>query len=64
MDELRDYRFYCDNMTHPTPQAVSYIFEKFCEFALDPSEKEALKQAQKRYKAAAHIPMKNQKADA
>ena len=29
MDELRDYRFYKEDMIHPTEQAVSYIFEKF-----------------------------------
>lgn len=29
MDDLRDYRFYKEDMVHPTPQAVNYIFEKF-----------------------------------
>lgn len=29
MDDLRDYRFYAEDMIHPTPQAVNYIFEKF-----------------------------------
>ena len=29
MDELRDYRFYKEDMIHPTQQAVHYIFEKF-----------------------------------
>ncbi|MDY0279629.1 MAG: GSCFA domain-containing protein [Salinivirgaceae bacterium] len=29
MDDLRDYRFYSDNMLHPSPLAISYIFEKF-----------------------------------
>lgn len=29
LDELRDYRFYCEDMVHPTPQAVDYIFERF-----------------------------------
>lgn len=28
-DELRDYRFYREDMIHPTAQAVQYIFEKF-----------------------------------
>ena len=28
MDELRDYRFYAEDMTHPTPQAVNYICER------------------------------------
>ena len=29
MDELRDYRFYADDMIHPSDKAVEYIFEKF-----------------------------------
>ena len=29
MDDLRDYRFYKDDMIHPSAQAVNYIFEKF-----------------------------------
>ncbi|WP_294212641.1 GSCFA domain-containing protein [uncultured Chryseobacterium sp.] len=29
MDDLRDYRFYKDDMIHPSVQAVMYIFEKF-----------------------------------
>ncbi len=31
MDELRDYRFYADDMVHPTPLAVNYIWERFVE---------------------------------
>lgn len=29
MDELRDYRFYADDMVHPSPLAVEYIWERF-----------------------------------
>lgn len=29
MDELRDYRFYADDMIHPNSLAVNYIWEKF-----------------------------------
>ena len=29
MDDLRDYRFYKEDMIHPSEQAVNYIFEKF-----------------------------------
>lgn len=28
MDELRDYRFYADDMLHPSPQAVDYIWQR------------------------------------
>ena len=29
MDDLRDYRFYADDLCHPSSQAVDYIWEKF-----------------------------------
>lgn len=29
MDDLRDYRFYKDDLIHPSNQAVQYIWEKF-----------------------------------
>ena len=30
-DELRDYRFYTEDMLHPSPQAVTYIWERFSD---------------------------------
>ncbi len=42
LDELRDYRFYKEDMVHPTDQAVRYIWEKFVDFAINPSEKPAM----------------------
>jgi hypothetical protein len=29
MDDLRDYRFYSDDMLHPSSSAIEYIWEKF-----------------------------------
>jgi hypothetical protein len=31
MDELRDYRFYAEDMIHPSPLAINHIWERFCE---------------------------------
>lgn len=31
MDELRDYRFYAEDMLHPNQTAINYIWEKFKE---------------------------------
>ena len=31
MDELRDYRFYAEDMLHPSKAAIDYIWERFCE---------------------------------
>ncbi len=38
LDELRDYRYYAEDLAHPNQQAVDYIWEKFQETHLaDPS---------------------------
>jgi hypothetical protein len=37
MDELRDYRFYKEDLIHPTFQAEEYIWEKFKNSWIDPS---------------------------
>lgn len=33
IDELRDYRFYAEDLVHPSSQAIEYIWEKFERFA-------------------------------
>jgi hypothetical protein len=35
LDDLRDYRFYADDLLHPSTSAVDYIWEKFCKAYLD-----------------------------
>lgn len=37
MDELRDYRFYAEDMLHPNTLAINYIWEKFKQVFLAPS---------------------------
>jgi hypothetical protein len=34
MDELRDYRFYAEDMIHLSPVATDYIFDRFCKFMI------------------------------
>lgn len=31
LDELRDYRFYAEDMVHPSPVAVDYIWQRFVD---------------------------------
>jgi hypothetical protein len=31
MDELRDYRFYAEDMLHPNQVAIDYIWKRFKE---------------------------------
>lgn len=57
LDELRDYRFYKEDMTHPTEQAVRYIWEKFVQFAIASSELPAMKAAEELKKMRQHKPL-------
>ena len=54
MDELRDYRFYEDNLIHPSRQAVEYIYDCFREFAIDPSCVDAIARNRREARAARH----------
>ena len=47
MDELRDYRFYADDMMHPSAQAADYIFERFMDFVLADADRPLLAEAEK-----------------
>ena len=57
MDELRDYRFYKEDMVHPTEQAVRYIWERFIDFAIDPKEKPAMRAAAELKQMLQHRPL-------
>ena len=57
LDELRDYRFYKEDMVHPTEQAVRYIWERFVDFAIDPKEKPAMKAATELKQMLQHKPL-------
>jgi hypothetical protein len=54
MDDLRDYRFYNDDMLHPTEQAINYIWEAFAECYLDINTLNLWKEAVKISKAFNH----------
>ena len=54
MDELRSYRFYAEDMVHPSAQAVNYIWERFCEFALTKTEMATLEVNRKAFLRSRH----------
>ena len=54
MDELRDYRFYAEDMCHPSQQAVDYIRERFLDWALPSSERQALEENIRRFRHSQH----------
>ena len=55
-DDLRDYRFYADDMVHPSQQAVEYIWEKFTEVAIEEKSRALMPQVAKVVAAASHRP--------
>lgn len=56
MDELRDYRFYADDMTHPSSLATSYIAERFLNWALPSREHPLLENRIREHKHSSHRP--------
>ena len=54
MDELRDYRFYAEDMCHPSAQAVDYIRERFLNWALPVEEHATLDANIKKFKQSCH----------
>ena len=56
-DDLRDYRFYADDLTHPSPQAVAYVWERFCEALLTPDARALLPRIAEITAAARHRPL-------
>lgn len=55
MDELRDYRFYAEDMCHPTSQTTEYILERFLGWALPADEKQVLEENIRRFRRSCHI---------
>ena len=54
MDELRDYRFYAEDMIHISPVAIDYIFERFSKVMVSPESLVTAKQVMKIKKNLAH----------
>ena len=44
IDDLRDYRFYAEDMVHPNYAATSYVWEKFIATCIDDQSKELMKE--------------------
>jgi hypothetical protein len=56
MDELRDYRFYKEDMIHPNSIAINYIWEKFSECWITETATQILKQIDSIQKRLQHKP--------
>lgn len=56
MDELRDYRFYAEDMAHPSKQAVDYVWERFVEHCTDEASHAFMAEWSKVCRALEHRP--------
>ena len=58
LDELRDYRFYADDLVHPSSLAVNYIWERFVDTFCTNQTKNELVLQLKRWKHEHHVPLR------
>ena len=57
MDELRDYRFYADDMLHPSDAAVAYIWQRFVETMMKPETVREMACCEQLYRDLNHRPL-------
>ena len=56
MDELRDYRWWAEDMVHPTQQAAAYLCDRFMEWALPVREWDLYESRMKDWRRSRHRP--------
>jgi len=57
MDDLRDYRFYANDMLHPSKVAIDYIWEQFEQTYFDNKTLDICKEVEKIIQAKNHRPL-------
>ena len=57
MDDLRDYRFYADDMLHPSKLAIDYIWDQFAQTFIEKGTNEIMKEIEKVILAKNHRPL-------
>nr|WP_299032212.1 GSCFA domain-containing protein [uncultured Tenacibaculum sp.] len=60
MDELRDYRFYNEDMIHPNKTAVNYIWEKFKQVWITEDSYKTMKQVETIQRGINHKPFNSE----
>jgi hypothetical protein len=58
MDELRDYRFFAEDMTHIGSTGINYIWERFAETYIKKSSFKLMEKVEKIQKAKEHKPFR------
>ena len=57
LDELRDYRYFDEKMTHPTPLAVDIVWERLQRATMTPAVRQQAQYNMKQHKKEHHIPL-------
>jgi len=57
LDELRDYRYYADDLVHPSSLAVQYIWERFVETYCTTQTQNEMNIRHKQWKQSQHRPL-------
>ena len=57
LDELRDYRFYAEDLVHPSPVAIQYVWERFADTFCTPQTRNEMQIRLKQWKFNHHIPL-------
>jgi hypothetical protein len=57
IDDLRDYRFYAEDMVHPNYQATHYVWEKFSVACIDGKTRAFMKELDQLNSATKHRPI-------
>jgi len=63
MDELRDYRFYAEDMIHLSPVAIDYIFDRFTKSMFSGACMEITKEVMKIRRSFEHRPVNPKTAE-
>jgi hypothetical protein len=59
MDELRDYRFYSEDLVHPNSVAIAYIWERFVESFIAEEAILTIKEVESIQRDLSHLPFNN-----
>jgi hypothetical protein len=63
MDELRDYRFYAEDMIHLSSVAIDYIFDRFSQYLISKESENISKKVLKIRKSMLHRPVNTESAE-
>ena len=58
MDELRDYRFYGPDLSHPTPLAEDIVYDRFRQATMTPATIQQAHNNTKQAKRLRHVPLR------